>query len=489
MYNPYSRYGIGLFSQNTFAHNTGMGSTSIALRSDSMMPIFINAGNPASYAFIRMSTLELGGNFVYSKFKSGNSALTKWNSNFSYGTIGLPIRGNGGMCFGIMPLTEVGYETSAIVNQPGVGNMEYQYEGIGGLNKLFAGYGMLPFRKRLNKFRGKHLYIADSLRVLTHKQYMNKERITKLISDLSVGFNVNYIFGSVINTSRVIYPNSLVYTNTFRERTLNVGGVTGNFGLQTAFTVDSVKNTRDRQRQYKILEKRFRNNEINKEEYGRAKDSLGSQPIGRRILRDKIKFTFGYFINLNNQMNAKYNNSVLNYELTSAGQEVVRDTVLYITNRKTKLALPLEQGFGIGLKKGEKINVVADFALTNWQNFKTFNDENNFKNNYRVSAGLNYVPEKYAAGSNAFIKKINYRLGVSYQTGYILFNNRTVSDYYVSAGVGLPVGIGRLSSMVNISAQYGVMGTNDVNSLKQNYWRINFGFTFCDRWFQKFRYD
>ncbi|MBL7932056.1 MAG: hypothetical protein JNL60_09140, partial [Bacteroidia bacterium] len=103
--------------------------------------------------------------------------------------------------------------------------------------------------------------------------------------------------------------------------------------------------------------------------------------------------------------------------------------------------------------------------------------------------GINYVPEKYAAGTNAFIKKINYRLGVSYQTGYILVNNLSVSDYYVSAGVGLPVGIGRLSSMVNISAQYGVMGTTDANSLKQNYWRINFGFTFCDRWFQKFRYD
>src|SRR5690606_836015 len=99
---------------------------------------------------------------------------------------------------------------------------------------------------------------------------------------------------------------------------------------------------------------------------------------------------------------AKYNNSVLNYDLTSGGQEIVRDTVLYITNHRTKLALPLEQGFGLGFKKGEKINLVADFALTNWQNFKTFNEVNNFKNNYRVSAGVNYVPEKYAAGSNAF---------------------------------------------------------------------------------------
>src|SRR5690606_26679687 len=122
------------------------------------------------------------------------------------------------------------------------------------------------------------------------------------------------------------------------------------------------------------------NNELNEEEYRYKKDSLANQPLGRRVLRDKVKFTFGYFMNINNEMNAKYNNSVLNYDLTSGGQEIVRDTVLYITNHRTKLALPLEQGFGLGFKKGEKINLVADFALTNWQNFKTFNEVNNFKN-------------------------------------------------------------------------------------------------------------
>ena len=102
---------------------------------------------------------------------------------------------------------------------------------------------------------------------------------------------------------------------------------------------------------------------------------------------------------------------------------------------------------------------------------------------------LNYVPEKYAAGIGDFFKKLNYRLGATYQTGYINLNNTTVSNYAVTAGVGFPVGFGRLSSMVNISAQYGQMGTTTNNLIKENYWKINFGFTFSDRWFQKFKYD
>jgi hypothetical protein len=53
--------------------------------------------------------------------------------------------------------------------------------------------------------------------------------------------------------------------------------------------------------------------------------------------------------------------------------------------------------------------------------------------------------------------------------------------------LGLPVGIGRLSSMVNISVQVGQSGTTANNLVKENYLRFNFGFTFSDRWFQKYR--
>lgn len=455
-FSPYSRYGLGELNQSTFAHNTGMGGASIALRPDSTVPgyIFINAGNPAAYSLIKLTSLEVGGNFLYSDFKSSNSGLRKWGTNFAYGALGFPVRNNGGACFGIMPYSNVGYELQNTATESGIGDVTYKYSGSGGLNKVFAGYGIMPFKTTLVKFRKKHLYVPDSLKTLSRFHYKSREAISKVLSDFSIGANANYIFGGIDQTTRVVYPNSILYNNTYRSRVITLGDFTGNFGLQTAYTIDSVKGDK-----------------------------------GRRALKEKVKFTFGYFIALNNPLKVTYDAAVYNYILNASGQEIIRDTVLFNTDQKNTITLPLEQGFGIGFKKGERLNIVADFAITNWNNFKYLDYVNSLKDNYRVALGMNFVPEKYAAGNGAFFRQVNYRFGLSYNTGYIDLKNTRINNYAISAGVGLPVGIGRLSSMVNISAQYGQTGSVNNDLLKENYWRVSFGFTFSDRWFQKFRYD
>lgn len=451
-FSPYSRYGLGEMTQPTFAHNTGMGGNFIALRPDSSMPVFINPGNPASYSLIRLTTLEVGGRFQHSAFKSNSAALNKWTTNFSYGALGFPVGGRGGAVLGIMPYSNVGYNTES-KGSAEAGEMTYKYSGGGGLTKAFLGYGVSPFQQRHLKFRRKH-YVVDSLKTLSPAVFKLRNFGSKMLSDLSVGANANYIFGNIQQTGRVIYPNSLLYNNTYVERVVSLGDFTGNIGVQTAITIDSVKSQ------------------------GRKK-----------AMKEKVKFTFGYFMNLNNKMDYNYNSVAYNYILTGAGDEVIRDTVMYNIDQRGRLTLPMEQGIGVGFKKGERIHLVADFALTGWKNFKYPLDAGVLNNNYRVGIGINFVPEKYAAGRGAFGKRINYRLGASYETGYINLKGNDMRTYMVSAGLGLPVGIGRLSSMVNVSLQYGQMGTLDNNLTRENFWRVNFGFTFCDRWFQKFRYD
>lgn len=489
---PYSRYGMGELAQNTFAHNTGMGGAHIALKPDSSMPVFLNVGNPASYSLIRLTTLEVGGSFLYTQFKgNNNTSLTKWGTSFAYGALGFPVRNNGGMCFGLMPFSHVGYETQTVVPEENIGNVRYSHSGNGGLNKAFFGYGIMPFNKRLSRFRSAHLYTPDSLRTISHKQYLRREKINKIISDFSAGFNVNYIFGQISNTTRVIYPNSVIYNNTYRERVLNMGSFTANFGAQTATTIDSITDRKGRRKRIDDAIAEIRKTEgLTQAEINLKSDSIRKViPLRNRGLKQKVKFTFGYFMNLSNPLPVHYTTNVYNYILSGAGQQIIRDTVIYSANQKGTIHLPLEQGFGVGIKKGERLNIVADFAITDWQNFKYLNDVSEFKNNYRVALGMNFVPEKYAVGRGVLFRKLNYRLGASYQTGYIYLKNTQISDYSISAGVGFPVGIGRLSSMVNISGQFGTVGFASPDLIKQNYWRVNFGFTFCDRWFQKFRYD
>jgi hypothetical protein len=456
-YSPYSRYGLGELVPTTFAHNIGMGGAYIALKPDSIMPLFINVGNPAALSLVRLTTLEVGGNYHYSEFTGANSTLKKWNANFSYAALAFPVRSKGGAAFGIMPYSNVGYELQSITDAANIGPVKNLYYGDGGLNKAFLGYGVMPFKDRITKFRKKNLYVADSLKRFSGTSYRFRAGIAKILSDFSIGVNANYIFGSIHQVSKVVYPNSLLYNNTYRERTASVGDFTGNFGIQTAITKDST-----------------------------ARNGEGK----RRAMKERVKITFGAFVALNNALKATYTAASYNYILNGFGDEIFRDTVLYKAQEKGKVKLPLEIGFGIGFKKGERLNLVADAALTNWSNFKFLDNTDTYYDSYRVALGMNYVPEKYSAGRGALIRKINYRLGANYQTGFIqLGNNGLVSTYALTAGIGLPVGIGRMNSMVNISAQYGTTAPSSGTGVRENFWRISFGFNFSDRWFNKIRED
>jgi len=469
-FSPYSRFGLGELNQNTFAHNQGMGGAFVALKPDSTFPIMINIGNPASYALIKFATFEVGGNFSNSKFTTTTSNVLKRNTNFNYASLGFPIRKKSGAAFGIMPYSNVGYNMQSNVDEANIGNVSYNYNGEGGFNKAFIGYGTMPFKDRVHHFRKKQAQkLLDSNFHYSRSSYKFKELMSEIASDFSIGTNVNYLFGTITNYTDVRYPNSLTYYNTIREKKFHVNAFTGNFGMQTGFTIDSV---------------RHKNKDTN----------ATNQRKGKRILREKVKFTFGYYMALNNTIKAKYDLISYNYFLTNTAGILPKDTVLNFVDQSGKITLPLEQGFGIGFKKGEKLNMVFDYAITDWSKFKLLDYTNSLKNNSRMAVGANYVPEKYATGKGTFLLRTQYRVGAFYNTGYLDIKNTRISTYGVTAGISLPVGIRTGTGLVNLGVQYGQTGTQTNNLIKENFWRINFGFTFNstyfdDLWFRKFRYD
>jgi hypothetical protein len=332
--------------------------------------------------------------------------------------------------------------------------MKYIFQGDGGINKVFIGTGLKPFRNQANKFYNSDL--ADTLiKYKQTKKYKNKKFVKQLLSELSIGATANYLFGTINQVTDAIFPG--VDYHSKRQRSIQVSDFTFNGGLQTHFTIDSVK-------------------------------SHGQ----RRALREKLKVGVGFFINTPTSLNAQQNDIIYNYSLDGFGVERAKDTVLNSQGNSGSIKLPLEMGIGFSVKKGERLTVLMDAATTNWSNFKYFDTPStDFKNSYRVSAGLNYVPNKLAYGASNYIKRVQYRLGVSYSDGYLDLKNTAISNYFVSAGLGLPVGIGRFDdiAVVNISAQYGRMGTISNNLLQEEYVRLVLGFTFNKRWFIKYKYD
>ncbi len=453
---PYSRYGLGEINLQTFATPAAMGGSFIAYHQDTIAPFFINTANPASLAGIKLSTFELGGQAQFTKIMSQASSINKRNINFSYGSVGFPIKRIGGAAFGIMPYSTVGYKITSTEEEATIGTMKYIFQGDGGINKVFLGTGLKPFRNQANRFYNSDL--ADTLiKYQQTKKYKHKKFIKQLLSELSIGVTGNYLFGTINQVTDVIYPNSSLFYNSKRQRSIQISDFTFNGGLQTHFIIDSVK-------------------------------SNGK----RRLLKEKLRVGVGFFINTPTSLDAKRNAINYTYSLDGFGVERPKDTVLNSQGNAGKIKLPLEMGIGFSVKKGERLTILMDAATTNWSGFKYFDTPStDFKNSYRFSAGLNYVPNKLAYGASNYIKRVQYRLGVSYSDGYLDLKNTAISNYFVSAGLGLPVGIGRFDdiAVVNISAQFGRMGSISNNLLQEDYIRLVLGFTFNKRWFIKYKYD
>lgn len=448
-FSPYSRYGLGELNGNEFAPAKGMGGTFIGLKPDTAAPVFINIANPAAIAGIRLTTLELGGHTQFTEFSNGTTAIKTRNINFSYAAMGIPLKQRAALSMGIMPHSNVGYNLRNTVFTETIGDVKYEYTGEGGINKLFLGFGINPFKKMLTNF-SRSAY-KDSLVKNKHTTIYKRKKFSKeLLSELSVGARADYLFGSILHTSSVIYPNANYYYNTRRYRAVSFKDVTGSFGLQTSFTIDSVKN---------------------------------------RELRKKVKIAFGYFMNLGNTINVKNSTLGYNYSLNDLGNELVKDTFIFVNDNPNTIRLPMEQGFGVSLRKGDMIAVAAEAAYMNWSQFRYLGSATEMKNSFRVAAGINFIPNKNSAGASAYLKRIQYRIGGFYKTGSLELNNTEIVNYGLTVGLGLPVGIYRQFSMVNISAQLGEMGSINNNLVRERYAKIVLGFTFNDKWFNKFRYD
>jgi len=472
---PYSRYGIGELNSTSFSALNAMGGAFSAYQTDSLAPSFINIGNPAGLANIRLAVLELGGQAQFSRIISASDNITKRNVNFSYGSLAFPVKRLGAVAFGIMPYSTVGYRITSSETYPGIDPVKFVYNGEGGYNKVFLGTGLRFFSKSLSKFNASAQYRhLDSLGL--HHVIRRKAFFHELASELSLGATGNFIFGNIKQTTDVIYPGSITWYNTRRQRMARVSDLSANVGLQTGYTFTH------RKRKIHLTKK----------------DSLSKAVIWDTTyidphykMTEKVKLAFGVYANLPTSLKGTQDNIIYNYSLDAFGNEILTDTSLNSSGIKGNIRIPLEIGAGFSLKKGDRFTFLIDGAITKWSDFRYFDAVNTFKNSYRAGVGMNYVPRGNTIAGSSYMERVQYRLGFTYSDGFLDLKNSRISNYAVTAGLGLPVGIGRRYDMaiVNLSAQFGTMGTTSNSLLKENYVRLIIGFTFNQRWFIKNRYD
>ena len=208
---PYSFYGIGDIKFKGSVENRSMGSISVLPDS-----IHINIQNPAQFACLKLTGLALGGTYANTKSKTETQEAKARRTSLDYMVVGIPV-GKVGIGFGLIPYSSVGYKigrTAYVTNNNNdtIRSIISRYNGIGGVNKVFLGFG---YRLTKNINIGGDLQYnfgtieTNSLQYQTDLQYGSRENN---VSDLrGVNFDLGITYQTKVN-SKYSFFSSLAYT-------------------------------------------------------------------------------------------------------------------------------------------------------------------------------------------------------------------------------------------------------------------------------------
>ena len=196
---PYSRYGIGNIKGSVLPQFRAMGSISTAVFKPNGYSN-INMQNPASYAGINLTTVDIGMTAGFTKLKNSTAEESSFNATMSHVALAFPVTRRSALSFGLVPYSELGYDyrTSGTLSSPGNPSTQtasYIYTGEGGLNKAYMGYGF---------------GLGDHFRV---------------------GGNVEYLFGNLLQ-SRSTELNDVSSISSRLQTKNSVGGITFSYGTQ-----------------------------------------------------------------------------------------------------------------------------------------------------------------------------------------------------------------------------------------------------------------
>ncbi|RFZ91886.1 hypothetical protein D0C36_10575 [Mucilaginibacter conchicola] len=208
---PYSRYGLGDINPALLPQNIAMGGIGVATNRISGFNN-VNMLNPASYASVNLTTIDIG---VYGSFnkleKSGVAPQTNSNFRLNHIAFAIPVTRSSALSFGLMPYSELGYSYRSVSPNLGSGTaadtnaVNYLYNGDGGLTRFHVGYGFMI---------GRHL---------------------------SVGANAAYIFGNLKETQSTEIPNLAGVHNSRIEESNSIKGWNYEYGVQYAFDFSARK--------------------------------------------------------------------------------------------------------------------------------------------------------------------------------------------------------------------------------------------------------
>lgn len=151
-----------------------------------------------------------------------------------------------------------------------------------------------------------------------------------------------------------------------------------------------------------------------------------------------------------------------------------------------RLRLPGGLRVGASLENPYKLAISADFAYQPWSQYQSFSGSSGaaegFQDSYEVALGVEYTPNILSA--TKYFNRLPYRAGFRYgQTPYLI-NGQAVRDASFTLGTSVPLNRQGLADL-SLGLQFGQRGTLSGGGLREQYFRINLGFTIGEQWFYR----
>ena len=195
-------------------------------------------------------------------------------------------------------------------------------------------------------------------------------------------------------------------------------------------------------------------------------------------LNKKMNFTVGGIAEFYSPMNST--SEVVIKKETSASSGTISD----LTSTGSTIQLPALYGIGTSLGINNKTILAFDITRCDWRNGSIGMSPEKLMVNNSYHLGAEFSP-KY--NSLQLKPAVKYRIGASYETGYLNFNGLAIRGYTLSLGLSIP--LNKVKSSFNISIEAGQYGRTENLLIKETYAKLNCSFNLWEWWFVPNRYD
>lgn len=416
---PFSRFGIGDLRSGNLVHLQSMGG----LEASFTDPYHANIKNPAALAFQQVISYDVGMNMRYANLADTESSENILSGNLENIAFSIPLFNNYNELlevekrqywlatgFSLSQHSDVNYDVSVLDELPDVGLVRREFAGNGGTYRVQWG----------NAFKYKNL---------------------------SVGANLGYLFGQLVNERNVRFEDIMIsYDNNFLD-VFSLRGFTYNLGAI-----------------YQHI--------LNKQE---MKDKIGTPAKYINV---------GIYGNSTTSFSTNATVSKSSFLAIATGA-IVQDSAFITTDVPGEGRMPSELGIGMTYYSGNKLALGVNYSITNWSKYRNDARPEELSNASKITFGGYYRPN---IRSFRYTDRMYYRFGVFYGNDPRSINSLNLNNYGITLGTGLPFVNQRKISHLNLGLTIGQRGNSAL--LRESYISLGVGMTFNDdEWFIKRKYN